>query len=327
MLNWRERTAVRVELAADVFTGPEELCPILELVSCFVERRHDWILTDPAVLVAAIDYFGREAPGQAASVELAAKSTVRATAWSAASPGSTPVLVTRSTIANLAHDLCRAAILVVEDLTSDRHFFRTVAQVFAPDLIGALDDGWLEIRHGGGSGGVYKVAVDEAQRFRELCRVVVLLDSDRMVPEQSTSSHDKADALKRSKIRVHVLELREAENYVPNKVLAATVRDKESARVLALVKKLTPEQRGHFDFKKGFGGKGRTPTIPQQQRRLYGSLEESAVRTLSDGFGTGLLATMHDRYRAGLTEEDFSGVGPSVAAELRALVALVWSVV
>src|SRR5262249_13891263 len=117
---------------------------------------------------------------------------------------------------------------IVEDQDSDGCFIRVLARVLQADqVLRALSQGWLEIEHGGG-GSLAKVAESAVGRYRRLVRVAALLDSDRMVPGQRTNSHEKADRLRLLGVLVHVLELREAENYVPNRILRTIGRPRDA---------------------------------------------------------------------------------------------------
>ncbi|HET8681919.1 MAG TPA: hypothetical protein VFM54_08605 [Micromonosporaceae bacterium] len=277
------------------------------------------------MIAAAERYLAEHAPRLAPTyVELGRKGTVAA-AWSGAT-GARTVRVGAGDLADHACDLCRPALLIVEDQDSDGCFIRSLARVLRADqVLRALVQGWLEIQHGGG-GSLTKVAKSAVGRYRRQVRVAVLLDSDRLVPGQHTRSHMKADELRTLGVLVHVLELREAENYVPNRVLRAIGRPHEASRKLGLVKRLTPQQRGHFDMKTGFGPPGGPPVVPSEQAALFGDLEEDVRLGLRGGFGKDLLRRMED---AGghLTEQDVAGLGADVLVELRALLVTIASVI
>lgn len=213
---------------------------------------------------------------------------------------------------------------MVENQHSDGFFLHAVAHVFGHErIITALRERWVEIHNGGGSS-LVKVAEAAAARYRRVVRVVALLDSDRLIPRQRTGSHDKADKLTRMKVAVHVLDRREAENYVPYRVLAQVGRRPVASHRLALLKRLTQDQREHFDMKHGFKKVGPAPAVHAAQRDLFDALELDVRLGLHDGFGQDLLRHLHnDRER--LTEHDFAQLGDEVVAELRALLATIAS--
>ena len=314
---------MRVDLAVEAFDTAEALPDLLGLLRCFAEGRHDW-LADPSVLAAAERYLAEHAPRLATtSVALARKGTV-ASRWSGRRDRSVPVRVGPEDLADHAADLCRPAVLVVEDQDSDGCFVRVLAEVFrAQRLRRALAAGWLEIAHGGGSS-LVKVAEAVAARYRRRVRTAALLDSDRLLPGQQTISHRKAERLAQIGVVVHVLELREAENYVPHRVLRRPGRFGDGAQKADLLLRLTPEQRGHFDMKNGFGPASRP--VPVEQAILFGRLDPTTLTGLRGGFGKDLLRRMADGC-ADLTERDFAALGAEVAAELRTLLATVTSVI
>lgn len=316
---------MRVEFAVDVFTENAPMVPIVKLMECVAGGRHDWF-ADPLTLDAAKRYFEIHAPTMGpAYLELGRKGSVAAS-WRP--PAATALVhIAFSDVAALADDLCRPAVLVVEDLGSDGCFVRAIAKVFRADhLLTALSSGWLVIRHGGGER-LGMIAEAERRVFRREVRVAALLDSDRRRPQERTKAHEKADDLQKLGILVHVLELREAENYVPNHVLsAATDRRREAQRKLKYVKRLSLTQRGHYDMKNGFRQKDGTFAIHSDQRRLFDGVDEEIVRALREGFGRGLLLIL-ERQCGSLTEEDFSKLGPGVVAELHELLAKISRVV
>ncbi|HEX5496812.1 MAG TPA: hypothetical protein VFX70_19795 [Mycobacteriales bacterium] len=316
---------MRVDLSVETFGGAEALPDLLSLLRCFAEGRHDWV-AGPAVVAAAERYLTEHAPRLAASsVGLARKGTVAAM-WSGGCDRSAPVRVGPGDLADHAADLCRPAVLVVEDHLSDGCFVRALAEVFrAQRLRRALSQGWLEITHGGGSS-LVKVAESVAGRYRRRVRAAALLDSDRLVPGQHTDSHRKAERLARAGVVVHVLELREAENYLPDRVLGRPNRSGGCARKVRLLARLTPEQRGHFDMKNGFGPPQHPPAFPIEQVILFGQLDSGTLVGLRGGFGRDLLRRLAGAC-AELTEEDFASVGPDVAGELRSLLATLTSVI
>jgi hypothetical protein len=205
-------------------------------------------------------------------------------------------------------------VLVVEDQETDGCFVRALAEIFRADrLRRALSKDWLLIVHGGGSGSLARVAREAARRFHRSIRVSALYDSDRLVPGTHTGCHTKANALAADAIVVHVLELREAENYVPNKVLASCGKPSHAARKLGLLKRLTPQQRGHFAMKKGFGP---ACVVPPEQAELFADLDSEILIGLRDGFGNDLLHRL-SAMSSQLTERDFAAQGIDVDAEIR----------
>jgi hypothetical protein len=117
---------------------------------------------------------------------------------------------------------------------------------------------------------------------------------------------------------VCVLEFREAENYVPSRVLANIGRQRVASRKVGLLKKLTPQQRGHFDMKGGFGPVDEPPVVPTSQTELFAGVEMDVLKGLRGGFGKDLLKRLEDM-SGNLTEQDFVSLGADTSAELRTL--------
>lgn len=308
---------MRVELDSDVFNDSAALTDLLNLLRCFATGQHDWE-SDTAVAAAAARYFSENAPTFRAGPELGRKGAVAA-AWRGAEDQGVVVRIRRDDLADYAVDLCQAAQWIVEDRESDKHFVEAVARAFGIGrLVHAIEQGWVEFTHGGGSR-LVSVAAAHISRYRRVVRVGVLLDSDRLVPGERTPAHDKGDQLRQAGASVHVLELREAENYVPNRVLATVRHPALTSRRLRHLKRLSPQQRGHLDIKKGFGPPGQAPAVPSKQQALFRGVAASVLRGLQGGFGSALLQRMSEC--GGLCEQDFARLGKDVVDDLRRMLA------
>jgi hypothetical protein len=314
---------VRVSLATDALADAGALTDILLLLRTFAIGRHD-LVAEPEEIDALRKYLATHAPGQPdPSSDLARKGTVAAM-WTASQTQGTVVRITGQTLADSTADLCQPAVVVVENFESDGAFIRSIAKVLRSSRVSeALHEGWFLIESGGGGGEVPKVAVAKARHFRTVIRVAVLLDSDRWLPGERTKAHDKADFLASIGIVAHVLEFREAENYVPNRALAATRSPRHASQRLNHLKRLTPAQRAHFDMKRGFGPSGQ---VRAEQVTLYSALYPNVIHGLREGFGSDLLRQLEDRSDT-LTESDFASLGDGAVEELRSLLAKLASVI
>lgn len=319
---------MRVELTADIFTDPADPADrydpndLYALLRCF-QDRHEWV-TSVEVVEAVRAYLPSRLPDLADTyASIAEDMMVKALAWTGTTQQREVVRVGRADLADHSADLCRPAVVVVENSGSDAGFLTTVAHAFRHErILTALTETWLEIHSAGGSGEVPKVAREHAARYRRLVRVVALLDSDSLIPGQRTGNHDSADQLATANVAVHVLVRREAENYVPHRVLARIGRQREASQKLTLLKRLTPQQRAHIDMKYGFG-KAKPAEVTMQQE-LFGDLDRAVRRGLHEGFGKNLLERFAE-HREQLTEDDFATLGDEVVTELRAMLDLIAS--
>jgi hypothetical protein len=315
---------MRVDISADVFVTATSLRPILNLLHCFATGRHDWS-TSPLVVNAARGYLRIEAPGMAATIANLGQKAIVNAAWQ--TPISTNIVHVKSdNLIDMVEDLCRSAVVVVEDQENDGRFIRALAYVFGiTRIIDAIEKGWLVVRHSGGER-LLLVAQHERRAFRRQVRIAALLDSDRLVPSARTKNHDKADQLAALGLVVHVLELREAENYVPNRVLAAAGRASEMSSKLTELKRMSDVQRGHFDMKHGFGPVNGEPIVKDEQSALFTGLDNRTLRTLRGGFGRHLLSLLEAESKR-LKAKDFAGVGLGVEFELRKILVKIESVI
>lgn len=317
---------MRVELAREVFqddgAGAEyDLHALISLLRCFVERRHEWV-TNSGVVPAVAAFLRDNLSSLADTYVALARDAAVAAIWTGTTQTGDIVRVSRADLDDYSHDLCQSAVLVVENQKSDGHFVTSIAHAFRSERVRvALERTWLVIENGGGSGTVVPVAREAAKRFRRLIRVSALLDSDRLIPKQRTQNHEKADVLAADGIVVHVLALREAENYAPYRVLGGIGRQPAASKRLRHFKQLDSDQRAHFDMKKGFTKpRSRAPEVRAEQRTLFDGLDAAILVGLHHGFGDGILEHMHE-IRESLSERDFAHLGAESVAELRSLLA------
>jgi hypothetical protein len=182
---------------------------------------------------------------------------------------------------------------------------------------------WLVIDNGGGLAGACRRAREEREKFRLIPRVAALFDSDRMVPASSEKAHALAERLRGHDILVHVLEFREAENYIPNRVLHTLKPYHLIHPRIDALKRLSHEQRGHFDMKRGFD---RTSGVPDSQKVLFAGVPSQVIAMLGQGFGSNVIEELGERADA-LGEADFAGLGPDVCRELRSILEMLRKIV
>jgi hypothetical protein len=316
---------VRVELAPEVFTAADSDARQIEatskLLAAFDERRHDWIV-DIEFVDDIAAYLEKHHPTLAdIYLDLAQKAAVKNLAWTGAAQRGEVLVVEHGRLTTHASDLTRAAAVVIENIPGDKCFLEAVIHAFgARRLQEALDEKWLEFRHGGGSGSVPAVAEDVADHFHHTIRVVAVFDSDSLTPDHEGPNRAKARALIAKGISAHVLLLREAENYAPDIVLANTGHKAEAELRVEHLGRLVPRQRAHFDMKNGF--KKNKP----EQRGFFDSLDAETRRVLHPGFGDTVLKQLFEM-RHDLCEADFEATDPEAAEDLRKLLALIESLI
>ncbi|WP_328608059.1 hypothetical protein OG943_02705 [Amycolatopsis sp. NBC_00345] len=315
---------IDIEVAAFV-GGPRNLKDLLVLMGMFADGRHQWMPSDHATLAAAHSYFREHAPTIADSTIVLAEKALVATVWQ---PGqaSMPLQINDADVRDATEDLSKAAVLVVEDLTNDGHFIRALAKIFEKEaILSALERKWLVIRHSGGER-LEIVARADRENFSNIVRVFALLDSDKLTPEQQTKSHKKAQRLAELGIKVHVLEMREAENYVPNQILALCGASRtKSSRKITHLKKLTKEQRAYFDMKHGFGPEDQPARIHEKQIDLYLGLSEQTKNALCGGFGNSILKTFNEHSRT-ISSKVYDGMTINSVKEVKELLSAIQSI-
>ncbi|GHA56667.1 hypothetical protein GCM10010330_05310 [Streptomyces tendae] len=333
---------MRVEIPVDLLTGrqgDENAELVLKLIAFFREARHEWVIS-PRDVDAVHAFLERHVPVLAQIYLLLAQKASMAQAWAPHGGTAGVVRVAGETLAADLRDLERPAVLVVENAIYDWQMIEALARLLGcEDVIDAKNGSRLGVYNGGGKDGATQHAVDQVAQFSRTKRVVLVIDSDSFHPADRTGNHEKAEAAAREGVSSHVLSFREMENYIPNRVLARqpkkTVGMSSMAKRLESLKKLSPEQRAHFDMKHGFKGKprggldrksrhsgktGATYIIPPRHGDLYDEVAERDLVTLQEGFGTDLPGLfLQEVLRGGISDRDLDGLGPGVKEELKSM--------
>ncbi|MFE6004515.1 hypothetical protein ACFQ65_12345 [Streptomyces sp. NPDC056450] len=343
------RVEIPVELLRDG-EGNENAELVLRLISFFREARHDWVLS-PLQVDAVNEFFQRHVPTLAKVYLLLAQKASGMHAWVPRDASAGVVRVTSETLNGDVRDLERSAVLVVENATYDWQMIEALAHLLGcEDIVDAKKRSRLDVYNGGGKDGACRHAVDQAARFTRIKRVILVIDSDSFYPGERTNNHDKAEVVMQEGGNIHVLNFREMENYIPNRVLARQPRNPGAqanmAKRLESLKKMSAEQRAHFDMKHGFqgktkrgseyskkkprrsGGVGKTYCVPPHQRDLYDGVDEQDLITLQEGFGTDLPKLFLQEVRnGGISERDLDGLKLGATQELRMMLNKIRSVI
>ncbi|MGW5614549.1 hypothetical protein [Streptomyces sp. NPDC003877] len=332
------RVEIPVALLKDS-QGDENAELVLKLLAFFREARHEWVIS-PHDVDAVQTFLQRHVPVLAQTYLLLAQKASMAQAWAPYAGSRGVVRVAGETLVGDVRDLERQAVLVVENAVYDWQMIEALARLLGcEDIVDAKEGNRLTVYNGGGKDGATRHAVDEAEKFYRTRRVVLVIDSDSFHPADRTDNHEKADAAARKGVSAHVLSFREMENYIPNRVLARQPRKPAGISVMAKrlesLKRLTPEQRAHFDMKHGFKGKsqkstdrkGRNPKkagttyrVPERHGDLYEELAEQDLIILQEGFGTDLPGLfLQEVMRGGISERDLDGLGLGAKQELKSM--------
>ncbi|WP_335986120.1 hypothetical protein [Glycomyces sp. MUSA5-2] len=218
-------------------------------------------------------------------------------------------------LAEGVEELGRPAAVIVENAESDGCFLRAVATVLDSEVREAFEKGRIALVHGGGVGDACKQARKVCEELPRFNRALLVLDSDRWVPGSESKHEKKARELRKAGVKVHVLLLREAENYVPNRVFVAIPRQRgRETTHLDSLKTLSHAQRGHLDMKNGLKSTGDTASY---QRELYEDLPDFHRRRLVGGFGDRILHYFEDFVRSVSAEDIMKNAGPEALEDLR----------
>lgn len=337
---------MRVEIPVHLFDDDDCFEPLLKLILFFRDTKHEWVLSPLDVDIVSGFFERNFSDARAQSYRrVVEKASMAGVTW-ASEQDRRPVLrIAKDTLEEDLGDLHRPAVLIVENSTYDWMFISAVAGLLgAEDVLRAEQSDLLDVRDGGGADGAVSQALHQVRRFGRTKRVTLVIDSDRFRPGERTKNHAGAEDVVREGGRTHVLEFRELENYVPNRVLARRRGPADMAKRLESLKKLTHEQRAHFDMKFGFRGKKSSPqtgmkprhaenprpgySVPAQHGGLYEGVSEEDTVVLREGFGKDLSQFFLKEVEAGgISEKDLDGLGPGATEELRSMLGKIRDVI
>jgi hypothetical protein len=253
------------------------------------KERHEWRPSLPDALRA--DKFIQRVGAQTkipAIKEWAAKAVVEA-AQPRKKTGQ-EVVISAGNLDRAADELQKPAVLVVENRLSDGGFFRDMAAALRDErVVRALRASWLRFCHGGGTGQMPDLAIEESKEFSLLPpRVAILFDSDRQAPGASSMNDAKGERARQGGIlHVHIFTLRMVENYVPFRVWEYHFPDQ--LEEISRLRQMPLSRRGYLR-KNSFPGRLPRPLAPAG---------------------------------VDLTEVDFHELGEGVVAELRQILSMI----
>jgi hypothetical protein len=197
--------------------------------------------------------------------------------------------------------------VLMENRFTDGALLDTAIEFLASEPLPTLhrqDIKLIEYVHAGGNGEIPK-HIDEqvslAARRAIPVRMVVFTDSDGRYPGHTDDNpclvHEKS---MQNSIPCCVLKKRAIENYIPDEIFNAWAGkiDEQGRQInrgesdkIAVLLKLSTEQRDHFSIKLGFGGRG---TRSQEEIGLYASLGEDDRKKWPNGLGDKVIFWLRD---------------------------------
>ncbi|UUF15196.1 MULTISPECIES: hypothetical protein [Flavobacterium] len=183
------------------------------------------------------------------------------------------------------------SIIFVENATSDGLFLKSIINNFTEcdSIKNGLKKRWIGLKGVGGKNEFIKEINNELRKFRyealpseKYLRAIVIIDSDKKYPSESLSDIHTSiiDYCDEKKIKHHVLEKREIENYLPVQVFADFPHNHQ---IVSSYLNLNNIQQSFYDFEKGFDGK-KISTLDINIQNLYTGLSEVDEQHLRVGF-------------------------------------------
>ncbi len=192
-------------------------------------------------------------------------------------------------------------VLLVENQRHDAAFLRCLADRFQrKELRKNEERGWLRFDHGGGLTEMLQTLEQRKGEPLFRRRTWFLFDSDALAPARpSKDSRRLRHKCEQLNIAHHQLKRRAAENYLPPAALERTAKDAQGRRKARAFRRMTLEQRSHFNMKRGLRGdekrveresraSGQEQEAAAAHAALFSGLDEADRTSLLPGFGSDL---------------------------------------
>lgn len=203
--------------------------------------------------------------------------------------------------------------LVIENSLNDSYFLKSIFRFFDVEyskdsrLLEFIDNDWIQFVNAGGWGNIKNYIVGRKKSLQKFCslygrdeddfiRCFVLMDSDKNYPEHILQDRiNLKSELESAGIKVHILEKRAMENYMPDEVIENIEtfdKYKDFKSWINVYKTLLKEQKDFLNYQKGFPRqpstklkKPRTEQILEiQQLYSNSSISDLNYNILDDGF-------------------------------------------
>jgi hypothetical protein len=242
-----------IDTDPDVFGLDVPVRPVLALINLMEIGRHDWLLSRNALL-AADEYLEaklgmKESETEYIYVNEKLKAAFNQPGASAATRE--PVRVTASCLVDVLADLSSPAVVMVENSLNDGAYLMWHARLLNRDrIIDASQQQWLRFANAGGSGSIEAHTIVHCQTFRQVIRVVMIMDGDWLREHEMSQRRQKlAKAIEQGAIG-HIWTGRDIENFISGHALAHP-KDKGRAPWIEALSRLPWLYRSKMDMKRG----------------------------------------------------------------------------
>jgi len=306
---------MRIRFSREVMADANSWRTLDRMVMHIEDRRHEWLADNPDEIEASPWMGDSGRSGQAN--RKAYQEHVRWAAYPKKRIELTVALNTASVQLLSPPDALRSmetpVFVAVENATGDGGFLvTTILALNRTELWEALERGWVAIDQMGGYGECEKTIIRLRENVAGPVRVFVLADSDSRFPGELTQTVTKVkESCVKTGAHYAILKKRKIENYLPDAVLENV--NKTAYRAL---KKLTWDQRDHYEMKYGFQrDNNNNVLVSVEQTPLFAGVDYHTLRGLIGGFGKDI-STLFVAHRHSIQEVHIRQVCASDPTEL-----------
>ncbi|OAE09888.1 hypothetical protein [Pantoea sp. OXWO6B1] len=202
--------------------------------------------------------------------------------------------------------LSRKAVIILENEFSDARFIESVIKSQNKDyLLKTKDISW-EFCGAGGCGEIPKHIRSKVEKMKNLKRILVVHDSDKLHPDSEISEIQRKiiEQAKEYDIFCYTLEKREIENYIPDEIIYNI--DWTRKKIIESFSKLSSTQKDFFDYKLGFKKRGGYKKKNDTSLNgLYEDIDDEVYNEIKNGFGKEISDAAYNEH-VRISKDDFS---------------------
>ncbi|KAA1242519.1 hypothetical protein [Aquimarina sp. RZ0] len=275
-----------IEIESDLFFNEEFFDEIDQLFDFFIKNRYNYYIDDEIIFKSQWLLGARKSKNEFLQKSFA-NSAYITTDDKLTISSKNEEKENRLTLKDGLIYLSNPILVFIENSYYDSKCYKGIFSKFesAEKLLFFNTNRWLEYRNCGGKDGVKNQINLELKRYRKetldnhkYLRAIIILDSDKRFPSDDDNYYeDFINYFELKGIKIHILEKREIENYLPLIIFERETNVSDDA--ITALKELDENQLDYYDYEKGFKINSRKKLLP-----LFENISDKNYEILKSGF-------------------------------------------
>jgi hypothetical protein len=277
-----------IKIASSLFLEPSYFDELDDILKLFIKNRYDLYIDNPDITETGWIEGVRPTSTKREFIKEALVSSVQLNKFNITLDEQNDVERNIYSLKDGIIFLSGSALVFMENANSDQKFIRGILPKFKNGIkaFTYYKNRWLEFRHCGGKNDIINQINQELRKYRNeelnninYLKAIVISDSDRKYPNEPIDLDNLVNYCSENKIKLHILEKKEIENYLPIDLLEKS--EFIDNNKLNAFKSLTPEQQDFFDMEKGFN-----IDSPKKLHPFFKGIEPENYKLLIKGFNS-----------------------------------------